>query len=155
MVDLDTQEQNKYIMRKKIQEEENSDNCLSEEMSEQIIFGSWRNTEAVAADLWGGVHSTLLESTPFFAYKSVKQGSDLIQVVVVSYTDAFNNFGIGMVTTGFSMLLPHVPVEYLEDVLVADLKKYKVETKIIDTFEQLITNYKNLHGKNNFNINNK
>jgi hypothetical protein len=58
-----------------------------------------------------------------------------------------NNFGVGMITSGFSMLLPHVPMRYLETSLHDDLVKYKVETNIIEIYEQLILEYKKIYGE--------
>ena len=120
----------------------------------QIVNGAWKNVDEVASSLWGSIHSSLLEcSGPFFAYKSTKSNTELVQLVVVMnfYRSTSlvvpGDFGVGMVTSGFSMLLPHVPMRYLETSLHDDLVKYKVETNIIEIYEQLILEYKKIYGE--------
>ena len=120
----------------------------------QIVNGAWQNVDEVASALWGSIHSSLLDcSGPLFAYKSTKSNTELVQLVVVMNFDRNsglvipNNFGVGMITSGFSMLLPHVPMRYLETSLHDDLVKYKVETNIIEIYEQLILEYKKIYGE--------
>lgn len=120
----------------------------------QIVNGAWQNVDEVASALWGSIHGSLLEySGPFFAYKSTKSNTELVQLVIVMNFDRNSglvipdNFGVGMITSGFSMLLPHVPMRYLETSLHNDLVKYKVETNIIDIYEQLILEYKKIYGE--------
>jgi hypothetical protein len=120
----------------------------------QIVNGAWQNVDEVASALWGSIHSSLLDySGPFFAYKSTKSNTELVQLVVVMNFDRNsglvipNDFGVGMITSGFSMLLPHIPMRYLETSLHDDLIKYKVETNIIEIYEQLILEYKKIYGE--------
>lgn len=120
----------------------------------QIVNGAWQNVDEVASALWGSIHSSLLDcSGPFFAYKSTKSNTELVQLVVVMNFDRNSglvipdNFGVGMITSGFSMLLPHVPMRYLETSLHDDLVKYKVEANIIEIYEQLILEYKKIYGE--------
>jgi hypothetical protein len=120
----------------------------------QIVNGAWQNVDEVASALWGSIHSSLLDcSGPFFAYKSTKSNTELVQLVVVMNFDRNsglvipNDFGVGMITSGFSMLLPHVPMRYLETSLHDDLVKYRVETNIIEIYEQLILEYKKIYGE--------
>ena len=120
----------------------------------QIVNGAWQNVDEVASALWRSIHSSLLDcSGPFFAYKSTKSNTELVQLVVVMNFDRnsglviLNDFGVGIITSGFSMLLPHVPMRYLETSLHNDLVKYKVETNIIEIYEQLILEYKNIYGE--------
>lgn len=47
-----------------------------------------------------------------------------------------------MITAGFSVLYPHLPIEYLESDLLADLEKYKVDKKIINTYVNIINTLK-------------
>lgn len=116
--------------------------------SKQYIYG-WDNAMSVAADIWSSIHSSLLNGELVFAYKNLNSNSELVQiVVVVNLFDKFGNklinsdFGIGMVTSGYTSLLPHVPLDYLENQVTQDLKKYKVNKKIIDSFNEVIKNYK-------------
>lgn len=108
----------------------------------QAYVMGWENAEQVASDIWASVHSTLLSGALLFAYKSTNTSSDLVQVVVVknlpSERSNGEGYGVGMITTGFSMLLPKVPIEYLAGDLLEDLKKYKVNKEIVDTYIQII-----------------
>src|SRR5574344_2388378 len=146
MADSDTREQTSFIIKRKkkklyFKKDHNNDLKQSAEIvdgedtrRDQIIFGDWVNVDDVASNLWGSIHGSLLEySGPFFAYKSTKQGTGLVQVVVVMNYSRDNNtiipgsFGVGLVTTGYSALLPNVPTDYLTKVLLVDLEKYKVD----------------------------
>lgn len=122
--------------------------------------GAWNSAEGVAADLWGSIHSNLLNnSVPFFAYKSLTSDSSLVQIVAVEDTEYLNayakigTFSVGMITSGFSALLPHVDLSYMEGQFLDDLEKYKVDKDIIKTYKKLLEDYKN--DKNNSNVNNK
>lgn len=112
----------------------------------QIVFGAWQNVDQVAGDIWSSIHSSLLEGYPLFAYKSTQQGSELVQIVVVKRFDPntlkVKDYGVGMITTGYSALVPHVPHSYLEDVVLEDLKKYKIDKEIQTIFKQIIENEK-------------
>lgn len=172
---MDTQEQNKKLismtekkkvfkMTKNIKQPEilkENDNDLLENRKQQIVFGDWNNVDEVASDLWSSIHRSLLDSSgPFFAYKNTRAGSDLIQIVVVMNYNQMGSlitgdFGIGMVTNGYSVLLPHVPTDYLTKVLINDLEKFKIEKNILETFKQLILDYNEKYDKDNSNINNK
>ena len=115
---------------------------IQEERARQIVYG-WENIEKAAADIYNSLHRSLLEGYPIFLYRNTSQKSDLIQVVVVrNYDDQSNalidDYGVGMITAGFTMLYPHIQKEYLETDLLSDLEKYKVEKKIIDTYKQII-----------------
>lgn len=136
-------------MKKDTKEENNLDNRF---------WGAWRCAESVAEDLWGGIHSNLLNhSVPFFAYKSLKSDDSLAQIVAVLDLDEFRiatgTFSVGMITSGFTALLPHVGIDYMEGQFLNDLTKYKVEKELIESYKKILEDYKN--GKNNSNINNE
>lgn len=144
----------KVVEEKVEQVLDNNGISLAETRKWQIVNGAWQNVDEVASALWGSIHSSLLDcSGPFFAYKSTKSNTELVQLVVVMNFDRNsglvipNNFGVGMITSGFSMLLPRVPMRYLETSLHDDLIKYKVETNIIEIYEQLILEYKKIYGE--------
>lgn len=129
---------------------------LEDTRRHQIVHGQWTSVDEVARDVWSGIHSSLLQGQPLFAYKSTKPGSELVQVVVVmNLKTALNgervvvddDLAVGLITTGWTALLPHVPSSYLVNDLHADLVKYKVEKKIIETFEQIVTDYIKIYGK--------
>lgn len=120
-------------------------NMSSEEIestrAEQIVFG-WGDVEKAAADIYCSLHRSLLEGTPLFLYKNTNSKSDLGQVVVVRNIDyenkRFTDYGMGIITSGYTMLYPHVGKEYLSTELVSDLEKWKVDKKIIETFKDIL-----------------
>lgn len=124
--------------------------------TDQYVFG-WESAEKVASDIWASVHNTLLNGILIFAYRPTNNGTDLVQIVVTKniryevgpgkFTDG-DGYAVGMITTGFSMLLPKVPIEYLESDLFDDLKKYKVDKNILDTYRQIIINCKEKENNN-------
>ena len=79
-------------------------------------------------------------------YKPLNDKSDLVQVVVVkNYRDGAirpNSYSVGIITKGWSVFYPNVPLEYLEGDLAGDLKKWKVEDDIIKTYKQLLAREK-------------
>ena len=124
------------------------------ERREQLIVG-WRNADEVAASVWSSIHSKLVEGTLVFAYKSTNDKTDLVQLVVVRNIkrDAFgnpvnldNSYAVGMVTKGFTMLLPNVPLTYVENDVINDMKKYKLEKDLIDLYKQVVKNFEEKYG---------
>lgn len=124
------------------------------ERREQLIVG-WRNADEVAASVWSSIHSKLVEGTLVFAYKSTNDKTDLVQLVVVRNLkrDAFgnptsldNSYAVGMVTKGFTMLLPNVPLTYVENDVINDMKKYKLEKDLIDLYKQVVKNFEEKYG---------
>ena len=103
----------------------------------------WQNIEEAANDVFCSIHSSLLKGNYVFGYKNTysTDKSPLNQVVVVRFDKDI--FGVGVVTSGYTMLLPQVPLIYLERELVEDMNKWKVEKKIIETFKQIIEDIKN------------
>jgi hypothetical protein len=124
------------------------------ERREQLIVG-WKNADEVAASVWSSIHSKLVEGTLVFAYKSTNDKIDLVQLVVVRNLrrDAFgnptgldNSYAVGMVTKGFTMLLPNVPLTYVENDVINDMKKYKLEKDLMDLYKQVIKNFEEKYG---------
>ena len=119
-----------------------SEEELTDERINQIVWG-WDSVDKAAAEVFVSVHRTLLEGVPVFLYKNTTTKSDLCQVVVVRNIDEqtgklSDDYGMGMITAGFSVLYPHLPIEYLESDLLSDLEKYKVDKKIINTYVSII-----------------
>lgn len=108
---------------------------------EMNIIG-WESASACANDVWNSIHSSLLSGNLIFAYKSHNHGTELGQIIIVQNINQYHDFAVGMMTTGFTSLLPHVPWEYLDSVVTEDLKKYKVESSIRDIFKQIIEEYR-------------
>lgn len=103
----------------------------------------WESINEAASDIFSSIHSSLLNGSYVFGYKNTS-GSDktqLMQVIVVRFDR--DVFGVGAVTTGYTMLLPQVPLRYLKTVLLDDLKKWKVESEIVETFNQIIKDIEN------------
>lgn len=117
------------------------------EFLERNRVWGWESAMNVANDLWASIHSSLLSGDLVYAYKSTKSNSELSQIVIVQ-NKSLNpltgelDFGVGMVTTGYTSLLPHVPYEYLENSILEDLKKYKVDKDILEIYKQIIKIYK-------------
>lgn len=128
--------------------ENNKTNQVKED---QIVIG-WSDANEVASSIWSSIHSSLLDGKLVFAYKPYKE-SELTQLVVVRNLkdDAYGrvidkDYAVGMMTSGFSMLLPHVPFEYLDNDLVSDMKKYKVDKETIETFKKFIKFFEERYG---------
>jgi hypothetical protein len=123
----------------------------------QLVCG-WRSADECAASVWNSIHSSLLSGELVFAYKRTDDKSDLQQLVIVKNTikyDSYGNpisgsddgYGVGLMTTGFSALYPVVSFGYLEDNIVCDLKKYKVNKEVLNNYLELIKNIKEKYGE--------
>lgn len=116
-------------MRSRIKEEE-----------VQSVFG-WSSVEAAANDIYSGIHRTLLEGMPLFLYRNTNNKSELNQVVIVRNLDydekKLTDYGVGIITSGYTMLYPHICKEYLIE-LAQDLEKWKVDKKIIEAYNSII-----------------
>lgn len=128
--------------------ENNRTNQIKED---QVIVG-WGDANEVASSIWSSIHSSLLSGKLVFAYKPYKE-SELTQLVVVRNlkNDTYGrvmdkDYAVGMMTSGFSMLLPHVPFEYLDNDLVSDMNKYKVDKETIETFKKFIKFFEEKYG---------
>lgn len=124
---------------------ESTDYSLEEQKNERVsqVVGAWKTIDQVANDVWHSIHERLLyQSDLVFAYRSTELGSDLNQVVVVRDLDKDGQptdlFSVGMVTVGFTALVPRVPKEYLEKNVVIDMEKHKVRRDYIDTFKEIL-----------------
>lgn len=136
------------ISEKKIKKVTSKNKPITEENNpvdlNRNVWG-WENSMSCAESIWGSIHGKLLEGDLVFAYKNTGNNSDIHQFVVVknNYTGNINDFGVGVISTGYTMLLPHVPVDYVEVELVEDLKKWKLDKTILNTYEQIIKGIKN------------
>lgn len=127
------------------------DNTIMSEIDYETLNRSrvwgWENAMSVANDLWASIHNSLLSGDLVFAYKETKGNSEFSQIVIVQNKNlnpmtGEYDFGVGIVTTGYTSLLPHVPYAYLEDIILEDLKKYKVDKSILEIYKQIIKIYK-------------
>ena len=103
----------------------------------------WEDVNAAACDVFNSIHRNLLEGQFVFGYKNTiySESSPLMQVIIVRYNKDI--FGVGVVTTGYTMLLPNVPLTYLEKELAEDLKKWKLESYILNTYKSIINSIRN------------
>lgn len=97
------------------------------------IYG-WSCIEEVAQDIWSGIHSYLLNGNFVFAYRGV---GDIMQLVITKRLHD-QSYMIGMITSGWTMLLPSVPKEYLLDTTVTDMKTKKVPGEVIQNFIEIL-----------------
>lgn len=139
------------------QSQQSEQSVAAHERFMQLICG-WRTADECAASVWNSIHSSLLSGELIFAYKRTDEKSDLQQLVIVKNTvkyDSYGNpiprsddgYGIGLMTVGFSALYPTVSFGYLEDNVVCDLKKYKVDKEVLNNYLELIKNIKEKYGE--------
>lgn len=128
------------------------ENNRTNQIKENQVIVGWGDANEVASSIWSSIHSSLLSGKLVFAYKPYKE-SELTQLVVVRNlkNDTYGivmdkDYAVGMMTSGFSMLLPHVPLEYLENDLVNDMNKYKVDKETIETFKKFIKFFEEKYG---------
>jgi len=128
--------------------EENSENTVG---YCQTVYGGWGNVDECASAVWSSIHSSLLDGELIFAYKSTSNKSELQQFVLVKnligktanvygQPETYNKTGyaLGMITSGFSVLYPYLPEEYLLETGLDDLKKYKVPADVIKAYINLV-----------------
>jgi len=144
-------EKTKKTTKKKITPAENKP---SEEELNRIkgmrIFG-YEDSMQVARGLMGSIHENLLHGDLIFAYRSTATSnkSSLFQVVVVNDLKYGNDgrtyptklFSVSLITAGYSAYIPHMPVDYLDEV-VGDLEEGKADKKIIENFKIIVENLK-------------
>jgi hypothetical protein len=144
-------EKTKKTTKKKITPAENKP---SEEELNRIkgmrIFG-YEDSMQVARGLMGSIHENLLHGDLIFAYRSTATSNKslLFQVVVVNDLKYGNDgrtyptklFSVSLITAGYSAYIPHMPVDYLDEV-VGDLEEGKADKKIIENFKSIVENIK-------------
>ena len=144
-------EKTKKTTKKKITPAENKP---SEEELNRIkgmrIFG-YEDSMQVARSIMGSIHESLLHGDLIFAYRSTATSnkSPLFQVVVVNdlkYGEDGRTyptllFSVSLITAGYSAYIPHMPVDYLDEV-VGDLEEGKADKKIIENFKSIVDNIK-------------
>ena len=135
-------------------------NSESQEKNYKMIYG-WEDSMAVANDVWRSGSFDLLKGKLLFAYRNTTDSkSNLYQIVIVQnlvrdiegrIIKPAHSFGISMITTGYSMLLPEVSLEYLEAEVLLDLQVFKVIPKALDAFKMLLNEIKRSLGVENNN----
>jgi hypothetical protein len=131
-----------------------AENKPSEEELNRIkgmrIFG-YEDSMQVARSIMGSIHENLLHGDLIFAYRSTATSnkSQFFQVVVVNdlgygadgRTYPTKLFSVSLITAGYSAYIPHMPVDYLDEV-VGDLEEGKADKKIIENFKLIVENIK-------------
>ena len=144
-------EKTKKTTKKKITPAENKP---SEEELNRIkgmrIFG-YEDSMQVARSIMGSIHENLLHGDLIFAYRSTATSnkSQFFQVVVVNdlgygsdgRTYPTELFSVSLITAGYSAYVPHMPVDYLDEV-VGDLEEGKADKRIIENFKSIVENIK-------------
>lgn len=93
-----------------------------------VIYG-WGSIEEVAQTLWSSVHSSLLSGDLVFAYRD----SSYQVVIVKGSTD----YGVGIITPGYTALVPHCPKEYLVGEVLKDLTGMKPEKSVLLSYKNI------------------
>ena len=139
---------------KKTTKKKTTEPCVSSEELSKIrdmrIFG-FEDSMQVARSLMGSINENLLRGDLIFAYRSTTPANKtpLFQVVVVNdlryETDGKSYptqlFSICLITSGYTAYIPHMPVDYLDEV-VGDLEEGKADKKIIENFKSIVENIK-------------
>ena len=108
--------------------EENTNNSSTEIMDRGYYIYGWDDDMEVAKSVWGSIHSCLLDGDLVFAYRpKQKKNAKLLQLVIVrnfhledtlvvnTPKKVYDDFAVGYITSGYTALLPHVPLRYLKD----------------------------------------
>lgn len=121
---------------------------LNEQNNQNRSIWGWQSIDDTARDIWGSIHSSLLAGDLVFAYKTGSQSDKLKQIVVVrNFTviyaagqerKLYSGYSVGYITSGYSALIPNVPLRYLTDVTLVNLRDWKVNKEIVNTFESIL-----------------
>lgn len=96
-----------------------------------LIYG-WSSPEEVAQEVWCSIHNSLLRGILLFAIKSSSYN-----MVIVKMKE--NDYGVGMmINNGYTMLLPHVPKDYVSNEVPKELLSLKTDKKIIEDFKLIL-----------------
>jgi len=116
-------------------------------ITEEMRVYGWENAKQAADEVYSSLHRCLVDGRLIFAYKGAT--SNFYQIVVTQDIDEFtrmpkDTFSVGITTYGFSALLPHVPLSYLEEDIPKDLSNYKIDKNIINVYQCIINELKNV-----------
>ena len=139
----------------KVSENLSSESAPKKNTEEMRIYG-FEDSMSVARTLFGSIHETLLHGDLIFAYRntSTSNKKDLFQVVVVNdlvtneqlgvYRAPSPFYTVSIITSGYTALLPHMPIGYLDEV-ASELEEGKVEKNIVANFREIINDQKEKH----------
>ena len=117
----------------------------------RYIWG-WEDSMEVASSIWGSIHASLLNGDLVFAYRPLgKDTGRLVQLVIVrnfhydpgSSEKIYDDYAVGYITSGYTALLPHVPLRYLSEEMTGYLEEWKINKEILNTYKAIIEDLEN------------
>ena len=137
--------------------ENNISEAEKQKIEEMRICG-FDDSMDVARNILHSAHSSLLEGDLIFAYRntSPSKSTSLFQVVVVNDLKNENVKGmfitvptpfysVSIITSGYTALLPHMPIGYLQEV-IKELEDGKVDKNIIENFKAIVEDQEQKQG---------
>lgn len=103
------------------------------EIQHRNVWG-YRDTDEVAYDIIGGIHESLLSGYFVFA---IRTGGNIRRLVVTRKAEDIWMYGI--VTPGWSGLIPKISREGLAEMLVPEMENSKLDKEIIEDFKYYIS----------------
>ena len=110
----------------------------TEERQKCNVYG-WTSIDDVAREVYEGPFRDLLEGVLVFAYKNPGDSGTVKFLVVTKTKDSFR-FGFES-QTGWTCYYPKTTLQYLNEVILEDLKKNTTENYIIEDFIDYINYY--------------
>ena len=133
----------------------NTGHIVPIEEENRYIWG-WNDSMEVASSVWGSIHASLLNGDLVFAYRPLgKDEGKLVQLVIVrnfhfedtlvvnSPKKVYDDFAVGYITSGYTALLPHVPLRYLSQEMAGYLEDWKINKEILNTYKAIIEDLEN------------
>lgn len=111
----------------------------TEETRQKSNIYGWSSIDDVAKEVYEGPFKELLEGNLVFAYKNSGDTGTVKFLVITKTKDGFR-FGF-ISQTGWTCYYPKTTLEYLNEVILDDLKKNKTENYIIEDFIDYINYY--------------
>lgn len=118
------------------------------------IWG-WKDDTEVAQSVWASIHESLLSGDLVFAYRPTGKGDPKLKQIVIVRNfhlehglsiepiKIYDDFAVGYITSGYTALLPHVPLRYLRDEIAEYLEDWKIDKKILNTYKAIIEDLEN------------
>lgn len=105
---------------------------------EQITAG-WENSISTASGMWAQSNDRMIaESDVIFGYKNTGNADPRLHQIII--TKRFRgSYGISIVTADYSIVLPDVSTEHLEEIKNT-LIEFNVDKKILSIYSNIIEN---------------
>lgn len=111
---------------------------IEETRQKSNVYG-WSSIDNVAKEVYESQFQDLLQGILVFAYKNPGDTGTVKFLVITKTKDGFR-FGF-ISQTGWTCYYPKTTLEYLNEVILDDLKKNKTENYIIEDFIDYINYY--------------